>query len=218
MGNRVEKLAPNSKRPQTLPVTPFGKRPQTLPTIPANKNQVKPDIPIKPKVPPKPSKTAIAHFKASQNISSTINEMETNFGKKEPKKESGVVFSSSSNEDSAEDEVQVTVSDFDIEEEIEEIEPSRCSKFLDYVLERTEYKYPEEHGWRIKFRRVFLNLGVIAFTYTTFDTFIATQNYSSKDEIQKILNYAGTNLTWPPNEKSVLDDVFELYNQTQQRK
>ena len=40
----------------------------------------------------------------------------------------------------------------------------------------------------------------------------------AKDEIQKILNYAGTNLTWPPNEKSVLDDVFELYNQTQQRK
>lgn len=32
-----------------------------------------------------------------------------------------------------------------------------------------------------------------------------------------MLNLIGTNLTWP-DEGSALDDVFELYNETQQRK
>ena len=92
-----------------------------------------------------------------------------------------------------------------------------CSTLLDYILERTEYAFPENHGWRIKFRRIFLHLGVFGFSYTTFETLISTENYSSKKEIQKVLDYVGTNLTWP-DEGSALDDVFALYNQTQQRK
>jgi len=70
---------------------------------------------------------------------------------------------------------------------------------------------------RIKFRRIFLHLGVLGFSYTTFQTVASTENYSSKQEIQKILDFVGTNLTWP-DEGSALDDVFKLYNQTQQRK
>ena len=92
-----------------------------------------------------------------------------------------------------------------------------CSKILNYILERREYAFPETHGWRIKFRRIFLHLGVFGFSYTTFETLVATENYSSKNEIQKVLDYVGTDLTWP-EEGSALDDVFALYNQTQQRK
>ena len=92
-----------------------------------------------------------------------------------------------------------------------------CARILNYVLERQEYAFPETHGWRIKFRRIFLHLGVLGFSYTTFETLVSTENYSSKLEIQKILDFVGTNLTWP-DEGSALDDVFALYNQTQQRK
>lgn len=94
---------------------------------------------------------------------------------------------------------------------------SVCSNILNYVLERQEYLFPEAHGWRIKFRRIFLHLGVIGFSFTTFETLFSTESYSSKAEIQKILDFVGTNLTWP-DEGSALDDVFALYNQTQQRK
>lgn len=91
------------------------------------------------------------------------------------------------------------------------------SFLLNYLLERQEYAFPETHGWRIKFRRIFLHLGVLGFSYTTFETLVSTDSYSSKDEIQKVLDYVGTNLTWP-DQGSALDDVFELYNQTQKRK
>ena len=80
-----------------------------------------------------------------------------------------------------------------------------------FFLETREYRDPQTHGWRIKFRRIFLSLGVIFFTYQAIATTISTTNYSSKKEIQKLLDYAGTNLTWPDS-GSVLDDVFELYN------
>ena len=46
---------------------------------------------------------------------------------------------------------------------------------------------------------------------------MSTQNFSSKAEIQKIINLVGTNLTWP-DQGSALDDVFKLYNSTQQNK
>ena len=86
-----------------------------------------------------------------------------------------------------------------------------------FILESQEYKYPKTHGWRIKFRRICLILGVLGFTYTTADTILSTQNFSSKAEIQKIINLVGTNLTWP-EEGSALDKVFDLYNTTQQSK
>ena len=56
-----------------------------------------------------------------------------------------------------------------------------------------------------------MSLGVIFFTFQAVSTTINTSHYSSKKEIQKLLDYAGTNLTWPDS-GSVLDDVFELYN------
>ena len=104
-------------------------------------------------------------------------------------------------------------------EDVEYIENNAniFSKLLNFILERQEYSYPETHGWRIKFRRIFLHLGVLGFTYTTYDTLISTQSFSAKREIQKMLELAGTNLTWP-DEGSALDDVFQLYNETQQRK
>jgi len=115
-------------------------------------------------------------------------------------------------------DLNLSVGTIDIEDvEYVENNASFCSKFLNYILERQEYSYPETHGWRIKFRRIFLQLGVFGFTFTTYDTLISTQSFSSKKEIQKILNLVGTNLTWP-DEGSALDDVFELYNETQQRK
>ena len=90
-------------------------------------------------------------------------------------------------------------------------------KVTNFILESQEYKYPKTHQWRIKFRRICLILGVLGFTYTTADTILSTQNFSSKAEIQKIINLVGTNLTWPA-EGSALDKVFELYNTTQQSK
>jgi hypothetical protein len=194
---------------------------KTLPPIPPrNINQVKPDVP------PKPQNKSIGNIKTSPSASFRIRikEMETNLGDLKTRHEKVAVESKKTlNEidvagDNSEDEIKVDVIEsLEIEDVDYEDKKSCCSRFLDYVLERSEYRFPEIHGWRIKFRRIFLHLGVIGFSYTTFDTFMSTQNYSSKAEIQKLLDYAGTNLTWP-DEGSVLDDVFLLYNKTQQRK
>lgn len=93
--------------------------------------------------------------------------------------------------------------------------PSGCwgqtRRFFDFLLERKEYKDPVTYGWRIKFRRLFLIIGVVLFTCLTIHTTVSSQEFSSKEEIQEILDYAGTNLTWPDS-GSVLDDVFQLYN------
>jgi len=94
---------------------------------------------------------------------------------------------------------------------------SYVRKITNFFLESQEYKYPKTHGWRIKFRRICLMLGVVGFTYTTGDTILATQNFSSKAEIQKMINIVGVNLTWP-DDGSALDDVFQLYNDTQKNK
>ena len=116
------------------------------------------------------------------------------------------------------DQSSSSVGSIDLED-VEYIEnhASFFLKLLNFILERDEYSWPETHGWRIKFRRIFLHLGVLGFTYTTYDTLLSTQSFSSKNEIQKILQLAGTNLTWP-DEGSALDDVFQLYNETQQQK
>ena len=80
-----------------------------------------------------------------------------------------------------------------------------------FLMETTEYKHPEIFGWRIKFRRMFMTVGTIAFTYQTISTAFATQNYSSKKEIQNILDFMGTNLTWPDS-GSVLGTVLKSNN------
>merc|ERR550519_2334689 len=87
----------------------------------------------------------------------------------------------------------------------------RTKRFFHFLLETLEYKDPATYGWRIKFRRIFLTVGTLAFTFQTIKTAITTQNFSSKEEIQNILDYLGTNLTWPDS-GSALDDVFQLYN------
>ncbi len=76
---------------------------------------------------------------------------------------------------------------------------------------RREYKDPVTYGWRIKFRRLFLLLGVVLFTCLTVHTAVSSQHFSSKAEIQTLLDLSGTNLTWPDG-GSALDDVFGLYN------
>eukprot|EP00095_Tigriopus_kingsejongensis_P007184 maker-scaffold3067_size10345-snap-gene-0.2 protein:Tk07184 transcript:maker-scaffold3067_size10345-snap-gene-0.2-mRNA-1 annotation:"predicted protein" len=88
---------------------------------------------------------------------------------------------------------------------------ARVKRLWNFLRETREYRDPLSYGWRIKFRRIFLTLGVLLFTVLTIYTVIATQGFSSKAEIQKILDLTGTNLNWPES-GSVLDDVFHLYN------
>ena len=87
----------------------------------------------------------------------------------------------------------------------------KSKRLYHFLMESIEYLHPDIYGWRIKFRRLFLTIGTLAFTHTTINTAIVAAQYSSKDEIQKILDYTKTNLTWPDS-GSALDDVFELYN------
>jgi hypothetical protein len=94
---------------------------------------------------------------------------------------------------------------------------SWCTWVCNFLLERQEYNFPEIHGWRIRFRRIFLFIGTLAITITTFLIVHSNQTYSAKKEIQTLLNYIDTNLTWP-DEGSALDDVFALYTNTQQYK
>jgi hypothetical protein len=118
----------------------------------------------------------------------------------------------------------------------------RVARLWNFMIEREEYRDPQTHGWRIKFRcltsllssiqfllhpygqklvkctlkniftsrRLCLTIGVIFFTFTTINSTINTQSYSSKDEIQKILDYTNTNLTWPDS-GSALDEVFQVF-------
>lgn len=86
------------------------------------------------------------------------------------------------------DEVNVT------EEEPKLTKNGFCGKILrifHFFAETMEYKDPNTFGWRIKFRRIFLTLGTMAFTFQTIQTALDTQNYSSKKEIQDILDYLG---------------------------
>jgi hypothetical protein len=93
----------------------------------------------------------------------------------------------------------------------------RQSKLLNYILEYDEYSNPCKHGWRIRNRRIFLMVGTIGFTYVSIDNFLKAWNYSSKLEIQELLDRFGTNITWP-DEGSSLDDLLNLYSQTQKNK
>jgi len=93
----------------------------------------------------------------------------------------------------------------------------KCRRFFDFILERREYRDPVTYGWRIRFRRLFLSLGTLLFTCLTANTAAETQSFSSKKEIQRLLDYTGTNLTWPDG-GSALDDVFGLYNGMQRVK
>ena len=56
----------------------------------------------------------------------------------------------------------------------------KTKRLYHFLMETQEYKDPQMHGWRIKFRRIFLTMGVLAFTYQTIHTAVTTQNYSSK--------------------------------------
>lgn len=76
------------------------------------------------------------------------------------------------------------------EEDDDGLEPSRtapgvghCARALNYLLERQEYAFPELHGWRIRFRRIFLHLGVLGFSYTTYQT-IQVRPKSGKMEMR----------------------------------
>ena len=76
------------------------------------------------------------------------------------------------------------------EEEQQTADVSCCGKLkrvAHFFLETSEYRDPGTHGWRIKFRRLCLTLGVFFFSYSTIHSTISTQSYSSKHEIQKIL-------------------------------
>ena len=81
---------------------------------------------------------------------------------------------------------------------------ARLKRVYHFFMETKEYADPHQFGWRIKFRRAFLSVGVLMFTYLTVYTAVSTQNFSSKEEIQQLLDYAGANLTWPDS-GSVLD-------------
>jgi hypothetical protein len=77
------------------------------------------------------------------------------------------------------------------DERSEEVKDVTCwgktKRFFNFMIETEEYRDPQTHGWRIKFRRLCLTLGVFFFSYTTIHSTIKTQSYSSKHEIQKIL-------------------------------
>ncbi|XP_059098796.1 uncharacterized protein LOC131892942 [Tigriopus californicus] len=113
------------------------------------------------------------------------------------------------------------ISDPEVEVSVEDPNSSSCwsrtKRLYHFLVETREYKDPLSYGWRIKFRRIFLSLGVLLFTALTIYTVISTQDFSSKAEIQKLLDFTGTNLTWPDS-GSVLDDVFHLYNTMERTK
>ncbi|CAM6054765.1 unnamed protein product, partial [Sphagnum tenellum] len=85
------------------------------------------------------------------------------------------------------------------------------------LIERLEYNDPSTYGWRVMFRRMFLLTGITFLTFVTYQLTIDTHTFDSKVEIQKLLVYAGANLTWPEGD-SALDDAFNTYNSMQKAK
>ena len=91
---------------------------------------------------------------------------------------------------------------------------SIVGKLFNFAFESNEYSNPSKYGWRIRLRRIYSWVGSICFTYVAFVNFNSTATFSSKTEIQNLLNRFDANLTWP-EDRSSIDDVFDLYNETQ---
>ena len=120
-----------------------------------------------------------------EDLSASMRSTKSNFNEQQQQPEIELLEITEETRDEIEDneETQVEIKDQSF--------CGRLKRTFHFVLETKEYKDPETFGWRIRFRRIFLTLGTIAFSYQTIQTVISTQNYSSKKEIQNILDYLG---------------------------
>ena len=161
-----------------------------------------PDAPRKPELPPKPNILPVDAMERRNKWRKVESSNKSSFP---PNPDSGEVEGES---DALNESTTATVKSGSSLSALLAGDGTGCwayaKRVYHFFMETKEYADPHQYGWRIKFRRAFLSVGVVMFTYLTVYTAVSTQNFSSKVEIQQFLDYAGANLTWPDS-GSVLD-------------
>ena len=95
---------------------------------------------------------------------------------------------------------------------IESNENGFCKSIWNFLREMEEYHNPNVFGWRVRFRRIYLAIGVISNIFSTVYDNITVREFSSKKEMQELLDKTGVEFNWP-DKATIFDDTFELYNQ-----
>eukprot|EP01084_Bolivina_argentea_P019511 36267_1 len=93
--------------------------------------------------------------------------------------------------------------------------PAYCCVFGCWsLLEKTEIQEPRKYGERVKYRRLFLTLGVISYGYVSIKAFCDAIRLTVKQEVINFFNDIGANVSWPDDDSggTLFNSTFSAYN------
>ena len=87
-------------------------------------------------------------------------------------------------------------------------------RLWDFVTEKAEAADMTLYGQRVPFRRVFLLLGLAAYTYIVATRLNFYLHVSAREQTARILDsLVSGGFTWPPDGMEILDEFFHVYNE-----